>query len=311
MEKRVIVVTGCTASGKGAVARALARELNAEIVSVDSMKVYRRMDIGTAKPGPSERAETPHHLVDVVDSWEPFSSARFVELAEAAIDAAHARGRPIVAVGGTVLYLKCLYEGMFEGPSADPAFRASLRARAEREGVEKLHAELATVDPAAAERIHQNDIRRIERALEVHHLTGRSITSLQQQWGEARPRRPDWNWRWLGLRREKSEASRRINARVLRMIDQGLEAEARAIWEDPRGVSDQARQAVGYAEWFDFFRRGGSRADVVERIKINSRHLAKHQRTWLRRFTQVRWVDLAEGQADTDILPQARAALGD
>ena len=311
MEKRVIVVTGCTASGKGAIARTLARELRAEIVSVDSMKVYRRMDIGTAKPDSAERAETPHHLLDVVDSWEPFSTARFVELAEGAIDAAHARGRPIVAVGGTVLYLKCLYEGMFEGPSADAAFRAALRERAEREGIEKLHAELAAVDSEAAARIHLNDLRRIERALEVHHLTGQSITSLQRQWGEARTRRPDWDWRWLGLRREKTDASRRINARVLRMIEQGLEVEARTIWEDPRGVSEQARQAVGYAEWFNFFRGNGSRAEVIERIKINSRHLAKHQRTWLRRFSQIRWVDLAEGQTEIDILPQARAALGD
>lgn len=148
VENRVITILGCTATGKGALARAVAQRLGAEIVSIDSMKVYRGMDIGTAKPSTEWRAALPHHLIDVADPWEPFSAARFVELADVAVAEIHGRGRPVVAVGGTVLYFKCWYEGMFAGPSADPELRARIRARAEREGLDALHAELTQIGRA-------------------------------------------------------------------------------------------------------------------------------------------------------------------
>ena len=297
MERRVITILGCTASGKGTLARALASEVGGEIISVDSMKVYRGMDIGTAKPTAELRAAIPHHLIDVADPWESFSAARFVELADHAVAEIHRRNRPAIAVGGTVLYFKCFYAGMFAGPSADPALRAEIRARAEREGLDTLHAELARVDPEAATRIHRNDLRRIERALEVYHLTGRPISELQQQWNGESIRRPEWDWRLIGLRRDKRAAARRINERVRRMLAAGLIEEARRIWSDPRGVSDQAHRAVGYAELFDHFAGEINLEEAVERIKISSRRLAKQQRTWLRRLGGVKWIDV-EGEND-------------
>lgn len=309
MEKRVIVISGCTAGGKGAVARALAERYGGEIVSVDSMKVYRGMDIGTAKPPPAERERIPHHLIDVAEPSEAYSAARFVEAADEAVAGIHARGRPVIAVGGTVLYLKCWYQGLFEGPSADAELRAALRRRMDAEGAEALHAELARVDPAAAVRIHRNDARRIERALEVFQLTGAPITDLQRQWDGAGIRRPQWDWRLLALRREKESASRRINERVRRMLAAGLVAEARRLWSDPRGLSVPARQAVGYAELFEHFSGRLTLDEATERIKINSRHLAKHQRTWLRRFAALRWIDVTDGDTVETALPRVLHAL--
>ena len=309
MPPQVITILGCTASGKGSLARALAAEIGAEIVSVDSMKIYRGLDIGTAKPTPEQQAAVPHHLIDVADPWESFSAARFVELADAAVEAISGRGKPIVAVGGTVLYFKCFYEGMFEGPSADPEIRAEIRERAEREGLAALHAELAAIDPEAANRIHQNDLRRVERALEVYRLTGQPISELQRQWDGSHIRRPEWNWKLIGLRREKEDASSRSNERVRRMVEAGLVEEARRLWSDPHGVSDQARQAVGYAELFAHFEDQLSLDDAIEQIKINTRKLAKQQRTWFKRMTAVNWIDVAADDTVETVLPQARSIV--
>ena len=303
VEKRVITILGCTASGKGTLARALAGRLSAEIISIDSMKVYRGMDVGTAKPSVEIRAALPHHLVDIVDPWEPFSAARFVDLADQAAAMIHARPRPVVAVGGTVLYFKCWYEGMFDGPAANPAFRAALRQRAATEGLDTLHAELMQVDPEAAARIHRHDLRRIERALEVHHLTGRPISTLQQQWTSTGPRRADWDWLLIGLRHDRDINNRRINERVHRMMAAGLVDEAQRLWSDPRGLSDQAHQAVGYAELFEHFAGRSSLEDAVEQIKIHSRRLAKQQRTWLKRLPDVRWLDATAIHDTADLLP--------
>jgi tRNA dimethylallyltransferase len=302
VEKRVITILGCTAVGKGTVARAVARRLGAEIISVDSMKVYRGMDIGTAKPGAESRAGIPHHLIDVAEPWEPFSVARFIELADQAVGEVHGRGRPVVAVGGTLLYFKCFYQGLFAGPSADPKVRAAIRRRAKAEGAEALHAELARVDPEAAGRIHRNDLRRIERALEVHRLTGRPISALQREWDSATIRRPEWEWILVGLRRPRDANNRRIKERVRRMIAGGLVEEARRLWDDPRGLSDQARQAVGYAELFEHFEGRTSLDEAIERIKIDTRRLAKQQRTWLRRLAGVNWIDVDESDELEHIL---------
>jgi tRNA dimethylallyltransferase len=299
-ENRLIVILGCTASGKGELARSLAARIGGEILSIDSMKVYRGMDIGTAKPSPAERAAIVHHLVDVADPWESFSAARFVELADEAVQAAHGRGKPIVAVGGTVLYFKSFYHGLFEGPEADAAFREQIRQRARTEGAAVLHAELQRVDPQAAERIHRNDLRRIERALEVHHLTGTPISRLQAQWEAPTIRRPDWAWTLIGLRRERESGSRRINERVRRMVETGLVEEARRLWSDPRGVSREAAQAVGYKELFDHFEGRWPLEHAIEQVKIHSRHLAKQQRTWLRRLPGVHWIDVDHGPAKVD-----------
>lgn len=311
----MVLLLGTTASGKSAAALSLAPQLDAEIVSIDSMQVYRRMDIGTAKPTPAERAAVQHHLIDVVEPSESFSVARFVELADAAIVDIAARGKTVLAVAGTPLYLMGLMYGMFEGPSADEAFRAALRERAAREGTPALHAELAAIDPAAAARIHPNDLKRIERALEVHRLTGQPLSAKQTQWGAAHLRYPAVV---VGIRREKEDTSRRINQRVRQMIDAGLVDEVRALLDEPAGdatpsprqgerrgecapLSEQARQAVGYAEILAHLRGECSLEDAIERIKINTRRLAKHQRTWFRKFPMTRWVDVSADESEVSV----------
>ncbi len=311
MERRVIIITGCTASGKGTLARAVAEHLGAEILSIDSMKVYRGMEIGTAKPSAAVRQALPHHLIDVVDPWEPFSAARFVDSADRAVEDIHARGRPVVAVGGTILYLKCWYEGIFEGPTADPAFRRQLRARAQTEGTASLHAELQHKDPDAAGRIHPNDLRRIERALEVYHLTGQPISALQRQWERPGPRRDDWHWIPIGLAREREDNNRRINLRVRKMLAAGLVDEARRLHDDPRGVGDQASQAVGYAELFAHFAGRLALDEAVEQIKIHSRQLAKHQRSWLKRERHLHWLDVTGVDSTDELLPDMLTIIGE
>ncbi|MHC4561514.1 MAG: tRNA (adenosine(37)-N6)-dimethylallyltransferase MiaA [Planctomycetota bacterium] len=288
---KLYFILGCTGCGKAAVGQELARRLGGEILSVDSMKIYRRMDIGTAKPSAEVRAEIPHHGIDLVEPSEGFSVAQYVDCADQAIQAIHAAGAISLAVGGTSLYIMALSQGLFEGPSADPALREQLKARAAYEGPDALHRELSAVDPAAADRIHPNDERRIVRALEVFHTTGRLISKLQQQWDAPQQR---YDCVFVGLRRDKADQSGRINRRVGRMIDAGLKDEVAVLLAEPDGLSDQASAAVGYAEWLAHFRGELTEDQAVERIKINTRRLAKKQRTWQRRFANVQWFDLAE-----------------
>jgi tRNA dimethylallyltransferase len=291
MAIRINLLIGCTAGGKGQVGLELARRLGGEIVSVDSMKIYRRLDIGTAKPSPAARAEIPHHMLDVVEPADSFSLARYVELADQVIHDISGRHKSVIAVGGTMLYVQGLTAGVFEGPGADPEFRRALRERARREGASVVHAELARLDPEAAARIHPNDLRRIERALEVYHVTGSPISQFQQQWGQPASR---YDCRPVALRRPKDQANRRINARVHRMIEAGLVEEVRGLLAEPGGIGPQAAQAVGYAEIIAHLRGELTLAEAIERIKINSRRLGKHQRTWMRRMLGIRWVDVAE-----------------
>lgn len=287
----VIFLIGCTASGKGAVGRLLAESLDAEILSVDSMKVYCRMDIGTAKPSAEHRARLPHHLIDVAQPWESFSAARFVQLAQQAIGQIHSRGRITVGIGGSVLYLKALTEGIFEGPGSDLKLRDELLAQAEKDGPAVLHQQLGKIDPQAAERIHPNDLRRVVRALEVFKLTGRPISSYQSQFGQLRS---DYRMLFLGLRHVREQQNRRINARVKRMIELGLVDEVKSLFEEKPAISRQARQALGYAEIIAFLAGRYDLDRAIERIKINTRRFAKSQRTWFRQLSQVHWFDVPE-----------------
>ncbi|MCY2929100.1 MAG: tRNA (adenosine(37)-N6)-dimethylallyltransferase MiaA [Planctomycetota bacterium] len=287
--RKVVFILGCTGCGKGAVAREFARRIGGQIVSVDSMKIYRRMDIGTAKPSPADRSSLPHHCVDLVEPSESFSVAQFVAEADRAIEGISAAGGVPVAAGGTSLYIKALTEGLFEGPSADAGVRERLTERARREGPAALHAELAEADPAAAERIHPNDERRIVRALEVFQATGTPISQLQRQWDSGARR---YECVMIGLRRDRADQARRINLRAKRMMDLGLRDEVSALLAEPAGLSLQAAQAVGYAEMIDHLQGLCSLEEAFERIKINTRQLAKKQRTWHRRFEGTTWFDL-------------------
>jgi len=286
MSPRVIVILGPTAGGKSDLAMGLARQLGGELVSADSMQVYRGMDIGTAKPTPAERAEIPHHAIDLVDAGEEgFTVAQWLLIADAAVADILARGKIPIVVGGTNLYIRAFLEGLDEAPAADPAFRAEL---AQIESAE-LHARLAASDPVAAARLHPNDRRRITRALEIAHSTGDTATTRRTTWDDAgvKPRRNDLFTVILDWSVEA--INRRINARVRRMFDEGFVEEVTALLE--RGpLCAQARAACGYEELVQAIGDGTrpprerDLEDAAESTKIRSRRLAKQQRTWLKRF---------------------------
>jgi tRNA dimethylallyltransferase len=303
----IVLVLGVTASGKGHLAFELARRLGGELVSIDSMKVYRRMDIGTAKPSLDARRQIPHHLMDVVEPSESFSVGRFLDLATAAIADIQARDLPVIAVGGTALYIKALLYGLFEGPGSDESVRAELRARIASEGRAALHEELRQIDPAAAERICVPDAKRIIRALEVYRLTGRPISSFQKQFDAAEPRE---DWTIIGLRREREVESRRINARVKRMMDERLVDEVKSLLAEDKPLSQQAQCAIGYAEIIEHLQGRLTLDDAIEQIKKNSRRLAKGQRTWFKRFPSVHWLDVALEETLETVLPRALEIAG-
>ena len=296
MGEKMVLVTGCTASGKGGVAFELARRWGGEILYVDSMKVYRGMDVGTAKPSGAKRAVVRHHLVDVVEPYESFSVGRYVEMADEVIDELRKRKSPIILVGGTAMYIRALLEGLFEGPPADAVLRDRLKKEAEEVGFGSLYKKLQEVDPVGAERIHPNDLKRVIRGLEVYELTGKALSSFQTHFRSGNYR---YDCKIFCLRREKEDSHRRINQRVKKMMEKGLVEEVQGLLAAPKGLSPQAAQAVGYAEIIDHLEGGISLNEAVEKIKINTRRLAKRQRTWFRSFEKVNWVEMgAEDSAE-------------
>ncbi|UCF44081.1 MAG: tRNA (adenosine(37)-N6)-dimethylallyltransferase MiaA [Planctomycetota bacterium] len=303
MKPDMLLILGVTASGKGRLAYSLAELIDAEVISVDSMKVYRRMDIGTSKPPKEMRERIKHHLIDVVEPSESFSVGTFVDLAYEAIAQIRRRKRKIIAVGGTALYIKALLYGLFEWPGADEQLRAELWARAKDDGLQELYRELVKVDPAAAEHISSNDARRIIRALEVYRITGKAISSLQQQFDAEKPKH---DWTIIGLRREKTAESSRINQRVKKMIAAGLIEEVKSLLAEEKPLSEQARCAISYAEIIDYVDGKTSLGDATELIKKNTRRLAKSQRTWFKRFKNVHWFDIKPEESDEDILGRAK-----
>jgi tRNA dimethylallyltransferase len=269
---RPIIILGQTASGKHESAEAVAERLGAELISIDSMKVYRGMDIGTAKP------ERPYRLVDICDPGESYNAGRFVRDARAALQECR---RPLL-VGGTALYYKTLAYGLFEGPQGDLALREELLAM----GASRLHGELERVDPPAAARIHPHDLKRLVRAVEVYRKTGEPISAKQTHFSGP----PTLEADVFGIRREDLKA--RIAARTRRMLSGGLIDEVKALLERP--WSKEGRLAVGYREVVDFL-AGRYDAQEMERlINRNTHRLARHQIMWFKRFPEVRWVESAE-----------------
>lgn len=277
-------LAGPTASGKSDVALLLAERHGVEIVALDSMTLYRGMDIGTAKPTAEERARVPHHLFDMLDPHEEFSVAQYLEAAERVIREVRHRGRIPLFVGGTGLYLRSLLRGVFDGPPADWDYRQQLEQQATQAGPQMLHDRLRAVDPVTAARLSPNDLRRVIRALEVHHLTGQPLSSQQQNAAlpvEQRPAHVFWldpPRDWLHLR---------INQRVERMFASGLEQEVRQLLASPQPLSHTARQALGYKETIDWIEQGaGSLADVIATIQTRTRQFAKRQCTWFRNLAE-------------------------
>ena len=293
----LLLVLGPTASGKSALTHGAALRLGGEILAVDSMTVYRGMDLGTAKPTPAERDEVRYHGLDLVDPSETFTVARWTEEAERVIADTRSRGVPLLLCGGTPLYYQALLRGMFEGPPADEAFRASLRDVDDAE----LHRRLGEVDPQAAARLHVNDRKRLLRALEVHALTGRTISELQTQWSQG-PNR--YETIRFGLAWERPELNRRINARSKQMIACGWLDEVKDLLDRYGEFSSTAREAAGYRLLADHLRGRIKLDDAAEQIKIKTRQLAKRQMTWFRRFENTTWLRGGAGEANLDLVVQ-------
>ncbi len=293
--ERCWFLTGPTASGKTEVALALARLIDAEIVSMDSMTLYRGMDIGTAKPTPAQRAEAPHHLLDILEPYEEFSLAQYLEAAAQALAAIESRGRRALFVGGTALYLKGLLRGVFEGPGADWALRAELARQAAERPSGWLHAQLAAVDPQAAERLHPNDHRRLIRAIEVYRLTGAPISRLQGQFDRARQAE---QCRVFVLHWPRETLHQRIDQRVDAMIERQLAAEVAEVHaacaRQGRTMSRTAMQALGYRELTAYLQGQCSLAEAVAAVKAHTRQFAKRQDTWFRSLSECRFVRMTE-----------------
>ena len=298
---RAWVLTGPTGSGKTEFALRLGEARNAEIVAMDSMTLYRGIDIGTAKPTAEDRRRVPHHLIDVLDPWESASVAWWRQRAIECCRDIEARGKQVLFVGGTPLYLKALLEGLFDGPGACAEVRRRFEAEAAADGKEAVHRQLAQVDPVSARRLHPNDLRRVVRALEVWELTKRPISAWQTEWGASSADAIGKCW-WID--RPRSELYSRINARVARMIAGGWMEEARRLLALPRPMSREAGLALGYPELFAHIAGKTDLAATIELIQTRSRQFAKRQMTWFRKMPQCRRLPVTGEQGPTaEILP--------
>jgi tRNA dimethylallyltransferase len=290
-------LTGATAVGKSQVGLALARQLRAEIISLDSMAIYRGMDIGTAKPTREEQALVPHHLIDIVDPREEFSIERYLDAAHSAIADIKSREREVLFVGGTPLYLKALLRGMSSGPPADWQMRDEIAAEVAQVGNAALHERLEQLDPLAASQIHPHDTRRLIRAIEVFRTTGSPISHEQLHFDQGTPAE---DCRVFVLRRPREEQHARINQRVEQMFERGLIDEVRGLISDRRELGRTASQAVGYQEVIEYL-AAGDYDSMVAKIKTRTRRFAKRQGTWFRSLCECRFVDIT-GEVDAEAI---------
>lgn len=309
MQNKLICITGPTASGKTALSIALAQRLQTEIISSDSMQIYREMDIGTAKPTAAEQAAIPHHMIDIVDPGEPFSVARYVEMADRCAQTLLQAGKIPLVVGGTGLYLDALIEGSsFPGDETDHTIREKYEQMAREQGNEAVHACLQQVDPVAATRLHPNNLKRVIRALEVFEQTGLTLDAFNQQ--NKRPE-PKYQAIKIGLCPSDREILYdRINRRVDQMLEEGLLEEAEYLFRGGK-LTGTAAQAIGYKELADYFSGNGSLEMCVETLKRRTRNYAKRQLTWIKRDPSVFWLTYDAGadfeqvlQRSTDYLAQ-------
>jgi tRNA dimethylallyltransferase len=284
----VPVIVGPTASGKTALSLEVARRVPAEIVSADSRQVYRRMDIGTAKPGPDEMRRVPHHCIDIADPSETFNAVRFAEAGRDAVSGILSRNRLPVAVGGSGLYLRALVDGLFDGGFRDAGLRSRLNREASESGTAALYGRLCRTDPEAAARIHPNDLKRIVRALEVAELSGRPISQLQRE--KTRP--AVFDTLWFGIRWKREELTRRIDARVDRMMEAGFLGEVTALLASGLTAADNAMDSLGYRELTAHLDGRMNLAEAVAEIKMHTRQFAKRQMTWFRPDARIRWFDV-------------------
>ena len=294
MKPRLLVITGPTASGKSALALQLAQQLNGEIICVDSLTVYRGLDIGSAKPTSEERRQVPHHLLDICDPEQPFTAADFRLAASAAIHEIYSRGRVPVLAGGTGLYLRTLLRGLTNAPGENPELREQLKRRAEQLGAAALLAELAAVDPETASRLHPNNLIRVMRALEVYLSTGIPLSRFHAEHNFSE--QPFESLQYC-LELPREELYRRIDLRVDAMVSAGLVDEVRGLLKS--GVSSNCKplQAIGYKEVIAFLQGHYDLSEMIRLIKRNTRHFAKRQLTWFKGEPGMQWVAYPENSA--------------
>ena len=282
------LLAGPTAVGKSEIALLLAEQLGGEIISVDSMQVYRGLDIGTAKPTPAERRRAPHHLIDIVELTEPFDAARFVRLARIAVADIQSRGRVPILCGGTGLYFSAFLEGLGDAPSADPVLRAELASTP----LSVLLVELERCDPVTFQKIDRQNPRRVIRAIEVLRLTGKPFSTQRANWSP-RSSSTDSPTRLFCVTRDAADLRHRIDARVDEMFRRGLVAETERLLTRGLAQNETAKQAIGYRQVVEHLRGERSWAETVELVKIRTRQFAKRQRTWFRRQAGVEWISLS------------------
>lgn len=296
----LLVVCGPTATGKSDVGLKLALRLGGEIISADSMQVYRGFDIGTAKPTAEEQAAVRHHLIDVADPDETFNAARYARMVAAVVPAVAARGRLPIMVGGTGLYIDAATRGvLFPSPGRDESYRRELDRLAHELGHAELHRRLAAVDPESAARIHVNDRVRVIRALEVYHSTGLPLSAHLGR----RADRPPYDCLRICLVRQRDELYRRINARTLQMLEAGFENEVRGLVQMGYNLKCGPMTGLGYAEMVSYLRGLLTFDESVGLIQRNTRRYAKRQLTWFRRDPDMVWIDMT-GAAPDDVVEQ-------
>ncbi|MGC4375717.1 tRNA (adenosine(37)-N6)-dimethylallyltransferase MiaA [Fictibacillus sp. Mic-4] len=290
MKEKLVVIVGPTAVGKTKMSVELAKALNGEIISGDSMQIYRGMDIGTAKITHEEMQGIPHYLIDIKDPTEPFSVAEFQERSRKLINEINKRGKVPIIVGGTGLYIRSVthhYE--FSSAGYDENYRAELEAYAKEHGADKLHERLKNIDPESGKRIHPNNIRRVIRALEIHHVTGNTMTEKLN----AQETEHVYDDCIIGLTMERELLYERINKRVDEMIRLGLVDEAKRLYD--RGVQNcQSVQAIGYKEIYSYLKGEVTLETAIELLKRNSRRYAKRQFTWFKNQMDVKWFDMTD-----------------
>lgn len=305
LTRRCWFLTGPTASGKTATSLALAVRLNAEIISMDSMAVYRGLDIGTAKPNVEEQQQVPHHLIDIIEPEDEFSLADYIDHAGKAAAQIFSTGKEVLFVGGTPLYLKGLLRGIFEGPPADWDYRKQLTTAATNEAADYLHQQVAKVDPRSAEKLHPNDHRRLIRALEVYRLTGTPISVWQQQFEVATP--PE-QCRVFQLDWPRDQLKQRINQRVDQMLAVGWIEEVETLLASGKQLGRTAQQAVGYCEILQYFKGTLDYESLAERIKIRTHQFAKRQQTWFKSLSECRPIPMSAATSVSPLSEQILAA---
>ena len=306
---KIICIAGPTASGKTALAVALAKALNGEVVSCDSMQIYRRMDIGTAKPTIDEMEGIPHHMIDVADPDEDFSVSRYCEMAGPIVDDILARGKTAIIAGGTGLYMDSLIKGNDFAPFPSTGMREKLEAQADREGMESMLALLQSIDPDASAKLHLSDRKRIIRALEVYYETGETITAHNRKTQAIPPR---YNPLWLGLDfTDRAELYRRIDLRVSIMLEQGLVDEIKTLLSSGIPEKCTAMQAIGYKEFVAALEGQCTIEEAADEVRKSSRHYAKRQLTWFRRNKNIHWLTRDTGESTEEIINRARQIIRD